>query len=84
MKDIISFQNKRLNYLFLLMAISSFFFQILFAAQQTSFNYIPSATKMWQENETAHGRVALQEQTDEGVRNSECAYYCTARDSKFE
>ena len=84
MKDTTSFQNKKVRYLFSLMAISSFFFQILFAAQQTSFNYIPLATKMWQENETAHGRVALQEQTDEGVRNSECAYYCTARDSKFE
>ena len=66
------------------MAFASCLFQILFAAQQTSFNYIPSATKMWQENETAHGRVALQEQTDESVRNSECAYYCTARDGKFE
>ena len=84
MKDTIGFQKKKVHYLFSLMAISSFFFQILFAAQQTSFNYIPSATKMWQQNETAHGRVALQEQTDEHVRNSECAFYCTARDSKFE
>ena len=84
MKDKISFQNKKVHYLFLLVVMASFLFQILFAAQQTSFNYIPSATKMWQENETAHGHVALQEQTDEGVRNSECAYYCTARDSKFE
>ena len=63
--------------------LSLFFVEVLFAAQQTHYKYIPKE-KTWQANETAHGNIALREQTDDDLKNSECAIYCTSRDSKFE
>ena len=65
-----------------LLVLSLFSFKILFAAQ-TNYYYI-AKEKTWQENETAHGHVTLQEQSDDDLKISECAYYCTARDGKFE
>ena len=62
--------------------LSLFTFKILFAAK-TNYYYV-ATENTWQENETAHGHVNLREQSDEPIRISECAYYCTARDSTFE
>ena len=52
-------------------------------AGQTHYNYEPMENK-WHENEENHGIITLQEQNDDDRKSSECAYYCTARDSKFE
>merc|ERR1719322_664161 len=62
--------------------LSLFTFPNLFAAK-TNYYYI-ATEKTWQENENFHGHVDLREQSDETIRISECAYYCTARDSTFD
>ena len=58
-----------------------FSFEIILAAQ-TNYSYLPKE-KTWQEDQSAQTIIDLQEQKDEDLQNSECAAYCTSRDSKF-
>ena len=61
----------------------SFGFGIIFAAQ-TNYNYV-SKENTWQANEASHTKIDLMlESTNVDLQRSQCAFYCTSTDNKFE
>ena len=58
-------------------------FGLIFAAQ-TNYNYV-SKENTWQANEASHTKIDMMlESTNVDLQRSQCAFYCTSTDNKFE